>query len=413
VEIAVALLCEADVSRRAVLGAAGALFAWSFMPRFALAGSRDMRLVCIVLRGALDGLSAVPPVGDPSYAKLREEIALGLDGPQPALPLDGFFALHPAMPNFARLSRSGQALVVHAVATAYRERSHFDGQDVLESGQPGPGRVESGWLNRLLGALPVGERIAAKGALGVGAVAPLIVRGSAPVFGWAPPLLPPLSQQGGAGLMDRVLDLYRERDPLLAEALARGLETERIATRAVSPMRDGRGGIAAMQRVAEGAARLIAAEEGPRIGALAFDGWDTHAREGAATGQLALLLGGLDTALAAFEIELGARWKDTVVLVITEFGRTAQVNGSAGTDHGTGTIVLLAGGAVRGGRVLADWPGLEPRDLYEGRDLKPTTDLRAVAKGLMADLFGVSPAVLAKTVFPESAGIAPFKDLVV
>jgi uncharacterized protein (DUF1501 family) len=168
-----------------------------------------------------------------------------------------------------------------------------------------------------------------------------------------------------------------------------------------------------MQRVAEGAARLIAAEEGPRIGALAFDGWDTHAREGAATGQLALLLGGLDTALAAFEIELGARWKDTVVLVITEFGRTAQVNGSAGTDHGTGTIVLLAGGAVRGGRVLADWPGLEPRDLYEGRDLKPTTDLRAVAKGLMADLFGVSPAVLAKTVFPESAGIAPFKDLVV
>src|SRR5689334_9173074 len=153
-------LCETNLTRRAALGTAGALFAWSFLPKAAsAAGARDPRFICIVLRGALDGLSAVAPIGDPDYAGLRESIALTGDGPAAALPLDGFFALHPAMPMFARLYRAKQAAVVHAVATGYRERSHFDGQDVLESGQPAPGRVESGWLNRLLLVLPKGERV--------------------------------------------------------------------------------------------------------------------------------------------------------------------------------------------------------------------------------------------------------------
>jgi uncharacterized protein (DUF1501 family) len=401
------------LSRRAVLGSAGALFAWSHLPRFALAaGGRDPRFVCIVLRGALDGLSAAPPIGDPDYAALREGIALSADGPSPALPLDGFFALHPAMPNMARLYHAGQALVVHAAATGYRERSHFDGQDVLESGQPAPGQTESGWLNRLILALPQGERIARPGVLGVGPVAPLIVRGPAPVTGWAPAMLPSAS----GDLTQRLIDLYGQRDPVLLRALASGIAIEHMAggeatepgAAMARPAADARG----MRAIAEGAARLMANDEGPRVAALAFDGWDTHANEGGASGRLAQLLGGLDGALAAFAEGLGPHWTDTAVLVITEFGRTARVNGTVGTDHGTGTVAFLAGGAVKGGRVVADWPGLSPPRLYEGRDLKPTVDLRAVAKGVVADLFGISAARLARDVFPHSDGIAPVKGLI-
>ncbi len=403
-------------TRRAVLGAAGALFAWSFVPRFAhAAGGRDARFVTIVLRGALDGLSAVAPVGDPDYAALRESIALQTGGTDPALPLDGFFALHPAMPNFARLYKAGQALVVHAVATGYRERSHFDGQDVLESGQPGPGRVETGWLNRLALALPAGERVSpgAAGArlLGVGAVAPLVVRGRAPVLGWAPPTVP----RAGEDLAARLLDLYGQRDPQLAAALAAGLDTERLARRegmAGERLAGGPADPRGMNQIAEGAARLIAADDGPRIAALAFEGWDTHANEGGAKGQLANRLGGLDNALASFERILGPRWKDTAIMVVTEFGRTARINGTVGTDHGTGTAAFLAGGAVKGGRVVADWPGLKESQLFEARDLKPTADLRAVAKGVLADLFGVSAPVLAADIFPDSAGILPMRGLV-
>lgn len=402
-------LCEADLSRRALLGTAGALFAWSFVPKSAYAapGARDARFVCLVLRGALDGLSAVAPIGDPDYASLREGLALTRDGPSAALPLDGFFGLHPAMPNLARLYRDGQAAVVHAVATGYRERSHFDGQDVLESGQPGPGQVESGWLNRLLLTLPKGDAIARHGALGIGPVAPLIVRGAAPVTGWAPALLP----RAGDDLASRLMDLYAQRDPVLAGALARGLETDRLATAQAMSGAPRGGGPNAMRQIAQGAARLIGADDGPRVAALAFDGWDTHANEGGATGRLAGLLGGLDGALAAFESGLGSRWKDTVILVATEFGRTVRVNGTTGTDHGTGTVAFLVGGAVKGGRVLADWPGLRLENLHEGRDLRPTTDLRAVAKGVMADLFGVSASVLGRDVFPATEGLEPISGL--
>jgi uncharacterized protein (DUF1501 family) len=383
--------CEAMTpSRRAILGAAGALFAWSFIPRMAYAAPG----------GALDGLSAVPPIGDPDYVGLREGIALAKDGDKPALPLDGFFYLHPALPNLARLYRKNEAAVVHAVATGYRARSHFDGQDVLESGQGGPGKVDDGWLNRLISALPPGEKIAAKGALGVGAVPPLVVRGRAPVLGWAPPVLP----KAGDDLIQRVMDLYSQRDPVLAKAFARGIETENLATReGMGADRKGRGGpdsIEGMKQIAAGAAKLVAADDGPRIAALAFEGWDTHANEGGATGRLATLLSGLDGAIATFEEVLKARWKDTVV------------NGTVGTDHGTGTVAFLVGGAVKGGRVLADWPGLKPEHLFENRDLKPTTDLRSVAKGVVTDLFGISGPVLAEKVFPGTQGIGPMKGLI-
>jgi uncharacterized protein (DUF1501 family) len=168
----------------------------------------------------------------------------------------------------------------------------------------------------------------------------------------------------------------------------------------------------AMRLVARGAAKLMAADDGPRIAALAFDGWDTHANEGGPVGRLALLLSGLDGALVEFESGLGERWRDTVLVIATEFGRTARINGTQGTDHGTGTIALLAGGAVQGGRVIADWPGLKPASLYEGRDLSPTTDLRAVIKGVLHDHLGLAERVLAGTVFPDSAPLKPMKGLV-
>jgi uncharacterized protein (DUF1501 family) len=371
-------------------------------------------LVVIILRGALDGLSAVAPVGDPAYAGLHGQIALSLGGEHPALPLDGFFALNPAMPAFARMYKEGHALVVHATATPYRERSHFDGQDVLESGFPSPGNVASGWLNRALAAMPMGERVAGKGGLAVGPSTPLIMRGPAPVLGWAPQIIPTASED----LAARVMDLYAQRDPVLQAALAKGLETERLAAHdaATSTMPRPQGGMSTpmgMRTASAGAVRLLAADDGPRVAALAFDGWDTHANEGGATGRLAQLLGGLDGAFAEFETGMGDRWKDTAVVAITEFGRTARINGTTGTDHGTATVAFLAGGAVKGGRVIADWPGLRDEQLYERRDLKPTMDVRAILKGLLAAQLGLPAAVLANTVFPGSGAVAPTPDLVI
>jgi uncharacterized protein (DUF1501 family) len=409
-----ALFCEKpNPSRRAVLLTSGALFSWAYLPRFARAAdNRDPRLVVIILRGALDGLSTVGPVGDPDYVGLHGDIALSLDGPHPALPLDGFFALNPAMPNFARLFQAKQAAVVHAAATGYRDRSHFDGQDVLESGFPGPGHVATGWLNRALSALPSGDRVGVKGGLAVGPSTPLVMRGAAPVLGWTPQSLPDPSDD----FTTRVLDLYTHRDPVLASALQRGLDAERMAAGDGMTGMTRKGGpdnAAGMHQAAEGAARLIAADDGPRVCALAFDGWDTHVNEGGAVGRLAMLLGGLDSAFAAFETGLGARWKDTAVVAITEFGRTARINGTIGTDHGTGTVVLLAGGAVKGGRVIADWPGLKVNQLYEGRDLNPTTDVRSVIKGLLADQFGLSSTILGNTVFPNSQTVTPMSGLLI
>ncbi|MDQ0456403.1 DUF1501 domain-containing protein [Rhizobium paknamense] len=407
------MLCEnLNPTRRAVLGASGALFAWAFLPRFATAAQgRDPRFITIILRGALDGLTAVPPIGDPDYAGLRGDIALRLDGDTPALPLDSFFAVHPSMPNFQRLFRAGQAAAVHAAATGYRERSHFDGQDVLESGFPTPGHVETGWLNRLMEALPQGESldpgsIQGSRGLAVGTTAPLVIRGKAPLLGWAPSVLRPADPD----LAPRLADLYGQRDPMLASLLAEGVATGKIASGFDMKAKGGPGDPDGMEQMARGAARLLAHPEGPRIAALAFEGWDTHAQE---TERLSKLLRGLDRSFAAFEQEMGPVWKDTVILVATEFGRTARINGTDGTDHGTATTAFLVGGGVKGGRVLCDWPGLKENQLYQARDLAPTTDLRAVVKGIGVDLFGLDAHVLANTVFPGTEKLMPMRGILV
>jgi len=403
--------CESQTSfatsRRALLLGGASFAAWAYLPKFARAADgRDPRLIVVILRGALDGLATVAPVGDPDYAGLHGSIALTSDGPHAAPMLDSFFALHPSMPEFARMYREKHAAVIHAVATSYRDRSHFDGQDVLESGFTGPGRVQSGWLNRALEALPKGERVMS--GLAVGPTTPLVLRGAAPTVGWAPVALPQADDDTAA----RLIELYQHRDPALASALTQGLQLEKVALGDDMKPKPGANGAAAMRLVARGAAKLMAADDGPRIAALAFDGWDTHANEGGPVGRLAQLLSGLDGALAEFESGLAARWRDTVVVVATEFGRTVRINGTEGTDHGTGTIALLAGGAVKGGRVISDWPSLKASSLYQGRDLLPTTDLRAVIKGVLRDQFGLAERVLAESVFPDSAAAKPMPGLV-
>ena len=408
-------------SRREALLGAGTLFAWSQMPKLARAEGRDPRLLVIVLRGALDGLGAVAPVGDPDWIGLRGDRALVLDGKPPALPLDGFFALNPAMPNLHRLYKARQATIVHATATPYRERSHFDGQDVLESGIARPGarryrlaqsRAGSNWP-RTAGSICAAAACSAlaRSPRWWYAAARRCCRGcrnncfppattrrpacwiciSTPIRDWRPRSRRGYGWRRSARHRHRTLR-WPTAPPLAAPGIA---------------------GVRAYFAEAAGtAARFLAKPDGPRVGAMGFVGWDTHINEGAASGQLANLLGALDGALAAIETNMGDAWRETVVAVITEFGRTARINGTNGTDHGTGTVAFLAGGALRGGRVVADWPGLKSAQLYEERDLKPTTDLRAVLKGLLSDHLRVDERVLASTVFPDSTDVAPTSGLV-
>ena len=403
------------------LGAAGLVLVPGIRMAFARAPTEN-RVVVVVLRGALDGLAAVAPVGDPDWIKLRGDNALRLDGKTPALPLDGFFALNPAMPNLHRLYKAGQAIVVQAVATPYRERSHFDGQDVLESGYARVGRADTGWLNRALTGLAPGDRVQplphGRRSFAVGPITPLVVRGPAPVLSWVPSRLPPVGDETTM----RLLEIYRHTDPLLARVLEDRINLTKIAG-ADPNRRSGENAGPAVQmgnieqvrayfaEAAGGAAKFLASPDGPRVGALALDGWDTHVNEGAVNGRLSALLGALDAAIAAIETNMGAAWRETVVALITEFGRTARINGNEGTDHGTATVALLAGGALKGGRVIADWPGVKEASLYENRDLRPTTDLRAVLKGLLKDHLRVEDRPLSGDVFPDSGDARPMEGL--
>ena len=402
-------------SRRELLLASGTLFAWAHLPKLAQAEGRDPRFLTIILRGALDGLATVAPVGDPDWLALRGENALTLGDKVPALKLDDFFALNPAMPNLHGLFQGKEAIIVHASATPYRERSHFDGQDLLESGLPKPGASESGWLNRALAGLVPGGRVDPRGGkvFAVGPVTPLVVRGPAPVLSWSPQRLMPASED----TVHRLLGLYRRADTRLASVLEDNsnlLAMEKADTMAQKQAAAGSAQVRAYFSEAAGtAAKFLAQADGPRVGALALDGWDTHFNEGIAQGRLSQLLGALDAALATIKSNMGAAWRETVVALATEFGRTARINGTAGTDHGTATIALLVGGALKGGRVIADWPGLKAADLYQNRDLKPTTDLRAVLKGVLKDHLRADERTLAQNVFPGSDGVKPMPGLLV
>jgi uncharacterized protein (DUF1501 family) len=401
-------------SRRELLFASGTLFAWAHLPKIARAEGRDPRFLTIILRGALDGLATVAPVGDPDWLALRGDNALTLDGKLPALKLDEFFALNPAMPNLHRMFEAKEAIIVHASATPYRERSHFDGQDLLESGLPKPGASDTGWLNRALAGLAPAGRVDPRGSelFAVGPVTPLVVRGPAPVMSWSPQRVMPASKD----TVGRLLALYRDCDAKLAGVLEDN--SKRVAGieqpgNGQKPGVPGPGQVRAYFSEAAGtAAKFLSQPEGPRVGALALDGWDTHFNEGIAQGRLSQLLGALDEALAAIKTNMGVAWRETVVALATEFGRTARINGTEGTDHGTATVAILVGGALKGGRVIADWPGLKPVNLYQDRDLKPTTDLRAVLKGVLRDHLRAAEKASAQTVFPGSDAVKPLAGLV-
>jgi uncharacterized protein (DUF1501 family) len=393
--------------------------------RFALANApTDSRFVFVLLRGALDGLSAVPPVGDPEYASLRGQIALAKSGEGAALSLEGPFGLHPALAFLHRSYQAKELAVLHAVATSYRERSHFDAQNVLESGDMRPHGSTSGWINRALASLPIAKTREAGVALG--ANVPLAMRGPAEVASWSPTKIAALDE----ATLQRVSDLYA-RDPLLSKRLADALESDAIAHEAqtaansdAEPAMDMKEGLvesaekvkrnynARYAETARAAAGFLKREDGPRVAMFDTTGWDTHANEGGAQGQLALRLRALDAGLAALKESLGPVWRNTVVLVATEFGRTAAINGTRGTDHGTGAAAFLLGGAVAGGRVIADWPGLSRSSLYENRDLKPTRDLRSAMKGVLRDHLNVSTSALDAKVFPESGSVRPLDGLV-
>jgi uncharacterized protein (DUF1501 family) len=368
----------------------------------------DARFVLVVLRGGLDGLAAVPPYGDPQYAGARGDLAVGKPGAaNGALDLDGTFGLHPALVNLHALYRAGEANVLHAVATPYRERSHFDAQNVLEGGGLTPNGAAGGWLNRALAEL--GRAGKPRDAVAVASSVPLVLRGEFAVSSWAPSRLP----EADSDLIERVRAMYAAVDSNLAARLDDALGARAMVSDAGVPERMRAGGGANVGPLATAAGRFLAAPEGPRVAVIDVGGWDTHANQGGAEGTLAARLRGLDTGLLQLKNELGSAWRDTVVLVVTEFGRTVAVNGTRGTDHGTAGCAFLAGGAVRGGRVVADWPGLGTRELHQGRDLRATTDLRSVFKGVMLGALGVPEAALESQVFPASAAAKPVTELMI
>jgi uncharacterized protein (DUF1501 family) len=356
----------------------------------------------------MDGLAVVPPIGDPDYPTLRGDLAIGTGGYGATLPLDSFFGLNEAMPGLHALYQKGEAMIIHAAATPYRDRSHFDGQDVLETGLIGPKMSQTGWMNRLAAVMPKGDGVRPVSGLAATTTVPLILRGDAPTLTWTPPDFRP----AGGDTVQRLLDLYAESDPELGKILTAGLTTDQLAGDARDAQKKAYGVAQSFKQIAAGSAKLLLQDDGPRIAVLSYDGWDTHTNEGAETGRLADLLGALDGAMTALADGLAPVWKDTAIVVLTEFGRTAATNGNDGTDHGTATTAFLFGGAVKGGRVLADWPGLKPSQLYQNRDLAPTTDVRAILKGVLRDHLGVSDAALTTQVFPDSIGLKGIDGLI-
>jgi uncharacterized protein (DUF1501 family) len=354
---------------------------------------------------------------------LRGQIALPKSGEGAVLPLDSTFALHPSLQFLHESYAAKELTVLHAIASPYRERSHFDGQDVLETGGLHPHAIQSGWLNRAIVAMPKGASREAGVALG--ANVPLAMRGPAEVASWSPTKITALDEE----TLIRLTDLYA-RDPLLSRRLAEALESDAIANEAQAAAnaegepamatnnvverdaQEKRNSSARYTEAARAAAGFLRRDDGPRVAMFDTTGWDTHANEGGAKGQLALRLRGLDQALAALKEAMGPVWRNTAILVATEFGRTAAINGTGGTDHGTGAAAFLLGGAVSGGRVLADWPGLARGSLYENRDVRPTRDLRAVMKGVLRDHLAVPAGALESQVFPDGAGARPLDGLI-
>jgi uncharacterized protein (DUF1501 family) len=357
--------------------------------------SGGRKLVVLILRGAMDGMAALPKVDDPDLQALRGPLV-----DVSATPLGNGFALHSAMPNLAAMYKAREAAFVPAIAGPYRERSHFEAQDLLECGEVSR-VIASGWLNRALEKAP-----GAYSAVSIGPSLPLVLRGgSARATSWSPPVLPEASDD----TLSRLLELY-EGDALLKPALLSAAGAEMVADTADTMDQSGRrGGPAQYVTLFQAAGSFLSQPDGPEIAVVSLEGWDTH------VGQNALLkprFAALDDGIAALKTALGDTWKKTAVVAVSEFGRTVRVNGGGGTDHGTGGIAILSGGAIRGGQMFGDWPGLKPTALYENRDLAPAIDARSVFKGLLRDHLGWTASDLDTSIFRDSAAAKPLVGLV-
>lgn len=373
-------------------GSAGSLLAALGLPQIAVAKARTAkRFVFINQRGGADGLAMIAAAGDPNFASLRG--ALGVESLAGAK-LDSFFTLHSSLQETAKLYAAREALFVHAVASPYRSRSHFDAQSVLETGGRIAYRLKDGWMNRLLGLLPRDDGR----ALAVSATIPMVLRGAHSVASYAPSALPTASED----LLMRVAALY-DADPQLHPLWTSAIQTRE---KAGDLARTSRIKAAAMGALA---AKLLAGEDGSRIAAVDANNWDTHSNQ---RGGLATQLRALDQMIAALKSGLGADWAGTLVIVATEFGRTVAPNGTGGTDHGTGAAAMLLGGVVEGGKVIADWPGLSRGALYQGRDLMPTIGLDALIASALAQHYGLDTRQTMRVLFPDSSGPPLAKDLV-
>lgn len=380
------MLSRRQFLRVAAAGAGAMLVAPQIV--FASAAT-DRRFVFVIQRGAADGLNIVVPYADPAYAGLRGALAIDTNK---AAKLDGTFALHPSMPQMAQMYRSGQASFVHAIASPYRDRSHFDGQNVLETGGRAPYQVKDGWLNRLVAQVGSTQ----ENAIAFAPTMPLALRGAARATSYAPSALPAASDD----LLTRVSALYD------GDAQLRGLWASAMNARGLAGDAHAKQDPAGVGKLA---AQFLARPDGPRIAMIETGGWDTHSAQNP---RLANQLKALDTMLAALRDGLGPEWDKTTVLVATEFGRTAAANGTGGTDHGQGSVAMLAGGAVAGGRMIADWPGLRSADLYEGRDLKPTASLDALIAGAAAETLRLDPQRTHATLFSQAGASQPMTGLI-
>lgn len=366
----------------------------------------DVRLVLFILRGAVDGLALAPPYGESRYSGLRGELVIDQSGDDGMQKLDGMFGLHPSFKNTYRMYQDKEALVIHAAASPYRERSHFDGQDVLENGAAKVGSMRNGWLNRAIG--PLGGSLGNEPAIALAQNTPLVLRGENTVTSWAPSQLP----DAGEDTLRRIEALYAN-DEFFATRFTQALSSQDIAGD-MSGM-DGRrrnGELEQWKQLATSAAKFLTAADGPQIAVLEAGGWDTHANQGGGSGYLANRFSALDEAVLSLKNSLGSNWSQTVVAVVTEFGRTVQVNGTRGTDHGTASAALLLGGAVNGGQVISDWPGLGRSDLYEDRDLQPTIDLRSVFKSILTEHLLLADNFVEREVFPDSTAARPVDGLI-
>ena len=412
------------VARRQFLAGGAALLALGGTQAWAApsAETRDPRLIVVILRGAMDGLAAVAPYGDPDYVEQRGRLAHKEPGQEGGLlDLGGKFGLHPGMAALHPLYAQGRLLLVHAVASPYRGRSHFDAQMVLENGLNAPRSSGDGWMNRTLAAVPArdpvrGGRRPADYHIGlsIGQATPLAMRGAIPISTWAPAASPAVS----GDLMDRIAALYGA-DPALLTSLTLGIQAHAMAASVLGQDPAMRAGGArrsfqpqSFKALAVATGKLLAAPEGPRVAVMEMGGWDTHSGQGVLDGRLAPALTGLSNGLAALPEAMGEAWGNTVAIAMTEFGRTVAVNGTGGTDHGSASCALLVGGAVNGGRVLTDWPGLSPDRLVDRRDLRPTIDLRSLVKGVLRDHLKIADRSLDASIFPDSGAAKPLGGLI-